>query len=212
MDGLLRSMLGARHSQAGERAMASLRGKHPSSTSKRIPSANIRTATKSARTSSSTTAAHRRARAGVLRHRPALMHGAWAAATIAALITVMVFVANPAHDTDQAQVVSVGGTVISSRKGRLEPVRDGMVIGRGELLTVGVNSSLRLLWHDGTMLVLAAETRVQLEHEGAGKRLRLLSGRWMRMSLRNRWRRRCASPVMTRRSPCLVLGCRSICV
>jgi PA14 domain/FecR protein len=177
VDGLLRSMLGARHSQAGERAMTSLRGMQPSLAPEHIPTAQIRAASTRARSSAASTAAQRRVRSGARHHRPALVHGAWAAATIAALLTVLVFAANPAHDTDEAQVVSLSGTVISSRDGRLEPVRDGMVIGRGVLLTVGVNSTLRLLWHDGTMLVCGADTRVQLEREGAGKCVRLLSGR-----------------------------------
>ncbi len=176
VDGLLRSMLGARHSQAGERAMTALRVVQPLSSPERVPTAQIRAATGRARASAPSTASHRRARS-VARGRTALVQGAWAAGTIAALVMVLVFAASPGRDTDEAQVVAVSGTVISSRDGRLEPVRDGMVIGRGALLTVGVNSTLRLLWRDGTMVVCAADTRVQVERGGAGKCLRLFDGR-----------------------------------
>ena len=106
-----------------------------------------------------------------------MRQGAWAAATVAAVVIVLVFAGRSAGDRDDAQVVAVSGTVITSRAGRLDPVRDAMIISRGELVTIGVNSSLRLLWRDGTMLVCGADTRVQIEPDGVGKRLRLLAGR-----------------------------------
>ena len=181
VDGLLRGMLGGRHSQAGQRAMEELRRRaSPQPASERIGTAQIRAATGRARSPSSSTASHRRARsapAPMRSRRTTLVQGVLAAATIAAVITVLVFAGGPAGQSDDAQVVAVSGTVITSRDGRLETVRDAMVIGRGELVTVGVNSSLRLLWRDGTLLVCGADTRVLLEREGAGKRLRLLSGR-----------------------------------
>ncbi|MBA3700637.1 MAG: FecR domain-containing protein [Planctomycetes bacterium] len=178
VDGLLRSMLGARHSQAGQRAMAALRTAPLQAAQDRVATAQIRAASGRARSPSSSTASHRRARPAPSRsHRTTLMQGTWAAATVAAVVIVLVFAGRSAGDRDDAQVVAVSGTVITSRAGRLDPVRDAMIISRGELVTIGVNSSLRLLWRDGTMLVCGADTRVQIEREGAGKRLRLLAGR-----------------------------------
>jgi len=178
VDGLLRSVLGARHSQAGQRAMAALHNAPSQPAQDRVGTAQIRAVTGRARSPSSSTASHRRARPAPSRsHRTTMRQGAWAAATVAAVVIVLVFAGRSAGDRDDAQVVAVSGTVITSRAGRLVTVRDAMVIGRGELVTIGVNSSLRLLWRDGTLLVCGADTRVQLEREGAGKRLRLLAGR-----------------------------------
>lgn len=182
VDGLLRSKLGARHSQAGERALTALRASLVTPSSERVGTAQIRAATARARGPSGSTASHRRSRSAPTptsrrARRVVLVQGAWAAGTIAALLAVLVFAARPGEERDDAQVVAISGTVINSRDGRLEPVRDAMVIGRGDLVTVGVNSSLRLLWHDGTLLVCGADTRVQIERDGTGKRLRLLAGR-----------------------------------
>jgi len=180
IEGLLRSGLGSRHTQAGDQAIAILRATQPESAHQDLgATAQIRGVTTRARGSSSATVSYRArvARRADRRPHATLVHGAWVAATIAALVTVLVFAVRPADQTDDAQVVAVSGTVISARGGRLETVRDGMVIARGDLLTVGVNSTLRLLWRDGTLLLCGADTRVQLERDGVGKQLRLLAGR-----------------------------------
>ena len=179
IEGLLRSGLGGRHTQAGDQALAMLRStRSQSARHESLMTPQIRSV--GARSTSTATASHRRAhpaRPAARWARRQLIRGAWVAATLITLVTVLVFAAHSAGTSDDAQVVALSGTVVTTRGGRLERVRDGMIIARGELLTVGVNSTLRLLWRDGTLLVCGADTRVQVEAEGVRKQLRLLAGR-----------------------------------
>lgn len=198
VDGLLRTSFGVQASTAGARALERLRveAQRPTPISERIGTAQIRAVTQrasgthsgtgsrsgsngsSGTGSRSGTGSHRRSGRGtaVRERRMWWAQGALAAATVVAVLAVLT-VAARSSPSDDLRVVAVTGTAVIGHGDQHVAARDGMVITRGDVLAIGVNSELRLLWNDGTLVVCGADSRVQIEREGAGKRLHLISGR-----------------------------------
>lgn len=177
VDGLLRTGFGIRPATAGERALARLRAEDGTTHQERIGTAQIRAATSRARaTNRPVTGSHRRSQRAPSPVRRPLIQGALTAATVVAVVLVLLF-AQQRPDRSHPRVVALSGTATVERDGSVVAVRDGMAVAPGEVLSTGVNSALRLLWHDGTLLVCGADTRVRAGTATAGKHLHLHQGR-----------------------------------
>lgn len=181
IDGLLHTGFGIRTTSAGERALARLRAEaQTANAGERIGTAQIRAATNRVRSSNRpVSASHRRGprAAPAPARRMAIVQGGLAAVTVVAVVLVLWLSGRDGGVDPRPQIVAVEGTVTVERSAGAVVVRDGMSITPGEILTTGVNSSVRVLWRDGTMLVCAANTRVRVGARDAGKHLHLHQGR-----------------------------------
>jgi hypothetical protein len=107
----------------------------------------------------------------------AIVQGALAVVTVVAVTLVLVLSGRDGGVDLRPQVVALEGTATIERDNGARALAEGMAITPGEILTTGVNSSARVLWRDGTMLVCAANTRVRVGSPEAVKHLHLHQGR-----------------------------------
>jgi hypothetical protein len=100
-----------------------------------------------------------------------------ATATIAAVVVVLLTAIPSGPDAGVPRVVFVQGVATVERSGRTSPVSAQLTLQPGDQVSTGVNSTLRLLWPDGTLVTCADTTVMTLVAAAAGKRIDLLAGR-----------------------------------